>query len=77
MLLNGWKEISNHVQRSVRTVQRWERLGLPVTRITNSTRSPVIARSEEIDQWLTRLSKRDDPQALVLLEVGETRSKTA
>ena len=23
-ILNGWKEISSYVKRSVRTVQRWE-----------------------------------------------------
>ena len=71
MLLNGWKEISNYVQRGVRTAQRWECLGLPVTRINDSVRSPVIALSEELDQWITRLSK-SDPQALVLREIAET-----
>jgi len=73
MLLNRWKEISNHVQRGVRTRQRWERLGLPVTRINNSVRSPVIALSEELDQWITRLSKSDQPQPLLLAEIAEMR----
>jgi len=31
VLLNGWKDIANHVQRGVRTIQRRERnLGFPV-----------------------------------------------
>lgn len=76
MLLNGWKEISNHVQRAVRTVQRWERVGLPVTRITNSARSPVIARSEELDQWLVRL-RPSSPQPFASAEFTEIRSAAA
>jgi hypothetical protein len=63
MLLNGWKEISNHIRRGVRTAQRWERIGLPITRINTGARSPVIARSEELDQWLMRLSE-SKPQPL-------------
>jgi len=72
MLLNGWKEIANHAQRGVRTVQRWERLGLPVTRVNKSLRAPVIARSEDIDQWLTRQEKGRS-QPFVLAELAETR----
>jgi hypothetical protein len=74
MLLNGWKEISKHVQRGLRTVQRWEHLGLPVRRITSGARSPVIARSEELDQWLTRLSKsKPQTQPLLLAEYAQAR----
>ena len=29
-LLNGWKQIANYLGRGVRTIQRWESLGLPV-----------------------------------------------
>jgi len=71
MLLNGWKEISNYLQRGVRTVQRWERLGLPITRINKNVRSPVIAFSEEIDKWLMQQSK--NPQPFALRELAETR----
>jgi hypothetical protein len=28
MVLNGWKEIARHFRCGVRTVQRWEHLGL-------------------------------------------------
>ena len=70
MLRNGWKEIANHVQRSVRTVRRWERLGLPVRRINHSVSSPVIARSEDLDQWLTRRS--DNVHPLALAKFAET-----
>src|SRR5215831_20149916 len=53
-LLSGWKEIADHLHLNVRTAQRWEKLGLPVRRPYESTCSPVIADSEELDQWATR-----------------------
>jgi hypothetical protein len=53
-LLSGWKEIADHLHLNIRTAQRWEKLGLPVRRPYDSACSPVIADSEEIDQWATR-----------------------
>jgi hypothetical protein len=63
--LNGWKEISNHLGKSVRTVQRWEReYALPVHRIGKEGGEIVFAFREEIDQWSRRSApKKDDPQA--------------
>jgi hypothetical protein len=56
-ILNGWKEISSHFKRSVRTVQRWEeRLGLPVYRPALKDRSAVLAFSDELDCWVSRAS---------------------
>jgi hypothetical protein len=52
MILTGWKEISKHLRYGVRTVQRWELNGLPVKRVNNSPRSPVVADSEELDGWI-------------------------
>lgn len=52
MLLIGWKEISKYLRFGIRTVQRWERNGLPVKRVNNSPRSPVVADSEELDAWI-------------------------
>lgn len=54
MILTGWKEISKHLRYGVRTVQRWERNGLPVKRVSNGPRSPVVADSEELDAWILR-----------------------
>jgi TolB-like protein len=53
-ILNSWKEISNYLDRNVRTCQRWEtELGLPVHRIDqNSQHSKVFAYKLEIDHWL-------------------------
>jgi hypothetical protein len=56
-ILNGWKEISNHLERGVRTAQRWEtQLGMPVHRPALKDRSAVVAFSDELDRWLSRTS---------------------
>jgi excisionase family DNA binding protein len=51
MILNGWKEIANYLKCGVRTVQRWEREGMPTHR-PRGNRSPVCVYSEELDLWL-------------------------
>jgi hypothetical protein len=62
-ILNGWKEISNHIQRGVRTAQRWELLlGMPVHRPALKDRSAVVAFSDELDRWLSR-TEADTPNA--------------
>jgi hypothetical protein len=52
MILNGWKEIAAYVRSSVRTVQRWEKAGMPVVRPLRGSRGSVIAHSEQLDLWL-------------------------
>ena len=54
MFLNGWKDIARYLGRGVRTVQRWEALGLPIRRPVGHPRSAVVAKSEEIDLWISR-----------------------
>lgn len=54
MILNGWKEIAAYVNSSVRTVQRWEKAGMPVVRPVPGARGSVIAHSEQLDSWLRR-----------------------
>lgn len=49
--LTGWKEIATFLRQGIRTVQRWELIGLPIHRIRHSSRSPVIAFREELDAW--------------------------
>jgi hypothetical protein len=61
VILTGWKEISRHLRFGVRTVQRWQDEGLPVKRISNSRRSPVVADSEQLDAWI--LHRRLPPGA--------------
>lgn len=52
MILKGWKEIAKHVGSAVRTVQRWEKLGMPVRRPVPGARSAVVAISEELEAWI-------------------------
>jgi hypothetical protein len=78
MVLSGWKEISRHLRYGVRTLQRWERTGLPVRRINNGPRSPVVADSEELDAWiLHRKLPRGVPKTLLdnLERARELRSE--
>jgi hypothetical protein len=70
-ILNGWKEISSYIERSVRTVQRWEAgLGLPVYRPALKDRSAVVAFSDELDRWISRAAPdaRDGDAALDVRE---------
>ena len=51
--LDSWKEIAVYLNRTVRTVQRWERSErLPVHRHRHQKNSSVCAFREEIDAWL-------------------------
>lgn len=71
-ILNGWKEISNYIRRSVRTVQRWEaRLGLPVYRPALKDRSAVVAFSDELDRWISRVSPDAGAEDAVLNGIEE------
>lgn len=53
-ILDSWKDISDYLERDVRTCRRWESdLELPVYRINeNSTHSKVFSYKSEIDKWL-------------------------
>jgi phage terminase Nu1 subunit (DNA packaging protein) len=54
MLLSGWKEIANYLRSGVRTVQRWERDGLPVMRPRPGARGHVVAYTLQLDAWVKR-----------------------
>jgi|SRR6185312_14415008 len=55
-VLSGWKEVAQYLGRGVRTVQRWESLGLPVRRPNRNLRSAVCAMTADIDHWLGECS---------------------
>lgn len=62
--LVSWKEIASHLQREVRTVQRWEKTeGLPVKRHEHLKKSTVYAYAGELDVWFKRRQPKDDPVA--------------
>lgn len=53
--LDSWKEIASYLNRSVRTVTRWERdEGLPVHRLLHSKTGTVYAYKAELDGWWTQ-----------------------
>lgn len=53
-LLQSWKEISNHLNCSLRTCHRWEEdLDLPVHRLDGTPKARVFAYSDELDRWRT------------------------
>jgi hypothetical protein len=58
VILSGWKEIANYMGRGVRTVQRWEKLGLPIRRPSAQLRTAVLARGSDLDAWLANASTR-------------------
>lgn len=71
-ILNGWKEISQHLGRGVRTVQRWESLyGMPVHRPANKDRSAVTAFASELDHWLKNASFTGAPYVRPTIAVME------
>jgi hypothetical protein len=51
--LDSWKEIAGWLNRSEKTVRRWEETeGLPVHRLLHDKRSSVYAYSGELQRWL-------------------------
>ncbi len=74
MLLNGWKEIATYLRSGIRTVQRWEGLGLPVIRVRPGDRGPVVARTEQLDAWLTARGQKSKGRMRPDLEASFERS---
>jgi hypothetical protein len=71
-ILSGWKEISNHIERGVRTAQRWESLlGMPVHRPALKNRSAVVAFSDELEGWLSRTSPDTRDECLAVNDKEE------
>jgi len=70
-LLDGWKAIAEHLARTERTVQRWEKSkGLPVRRLqaTSPDEQPrVFAYKSEVDVWWqeqqTKLTDKAEKEA--------------
>ena len=48
--LTTWKEVANFLGKGVRTVQRWEKIGLPIHR-PKTNRNLIIADREELRRW--------------------------
>jgi hypothetical protein len=62
--LESWKQIAAYLNRSERTVRRWESCeGLPVHRHGHQKQDTVFARVDEIDRWMSRRTQRVRPAA--------------
>jgi len=52
-ILTSWKEIAQHLGKSIRTVQRWEREHrLPVHRPYAKNEGVVLALPDELAAWV-------------------------
>ena len=70
--LDSWKDIAHYLNRSVRTVQRWEMLeAMPVHRHCHNTGHSVYAYKHEIDAWRLNRSqeKRPTPQVSAIRRI--------
>ncbi len=57
--LESWGEIAAYLNRSITTVQRWERQeGLPVRRLEHVRKPSVFALRSELDAWLAGRVRR-------------------
>lgn len=82
-VLTSWKEIARYVGKSVRAIQRWERvLGFPVRRAKLGTKSIVLAIPSEINAWVQsqqfphgQLGSAESEQALLLRSLDALRTE--
>ncbi len=58
--LDSWKEIAAYLKRTERTVNRWEKRGLPVYRVPGAQRQVVFAYKHELDEWLRHGKGKND-----------------
>jgi len=78
--LDSWKEIARYLNRSGRTVQRWEReSGLPIRRVKSAKDAgSVYATRSEIDAWLVEgnVAGAGDGQAFDRPRGGTSKRKS-
>lgn len=75
--LDSWKEIAAYMNRSVRTVRRWEREeALPVHRHVHRALASVFAHKSELDAWRDALSRAPEPAAAAISPTAAARTKS-
>jgi len=63
-VLESWKEISEYLQRSIKTCQRWEGvLDLPIHRLDGTPSARVFAYPDELDRWMAEKLKHKEFEA--------------
>ena len=77
MVLSGWKEIAAYLRIGIRTAQRWESGGLPVSRPFPGRRSHVVADSADLDLWLRHSVAWRKHDSDLLLRLERTRKLRA
>jgi TolB-like protein/thioredoxin-like negative regulator of GroEL len=76
--LDSWKEIAIYLNRSVRTVRRWEATeGLPVHRHMHQSLGSVYAYKSEIDSWRQGESRRRAAQPTAAGRSADPASRLA
>jgi serine/threonine-protein kinase len=72
--LESWKEIAAYLDRSERTVRRWEeREGLPVHRLHHEKRGSIYAYTYELDGWReSRRPRRSRHRLVAALAIALT-----
>jgi TolB-like protein len=66
--LDSWKTIASYLNRSVRTVRRWEREeGLPVHRHVHRALGSVYALRSEVDAWRETVARGPSPPSIAVL----------
>src|ERR1700758_5401179 len=65
--LDSWKEIASYLNRSEKTVRRWEeREGLPVHRLLHNKRGSAYAYADELDAWWESRKFQEEEPSKVL-----------
>jgi Putative lumazine-binding len=77
--LESWKQIAGYLDRSERTVRRWEASeGLPVHRREHEKQDTVFAYKHEIEAWSRKRTKCPlTPTAVVLMNSNLERSSAS
>ena len=75
--LSSWKAIAAYLDRSVRTVRRWERAeGLPVHRHLHQKLGRVFALATELDTWRQTRARSPDPTPRPVLTPLQASART-
>jgi hypothetical protein len=70
-VLESWKQIAAYLERSERTVRRWESAeGLPVHRRGHLKQDSVFAYRHEIDNWSQARTRQPDEKGLPAAEAA-------
>ncbi|HXD17837.1 MAG TPA: nuclear transport factor 2 family protein [Vicinamibacterales bacterium] len=76
--LESWKQIAAYLNRSERTVRRWEAdEGLPVHRHGHHKQDTVFARVDEIDRWVRQRTRKAPSTAIAAPSGSASPAATA